>query len=73
MHLLTLDNRELDVLTHALVKFAIDCEAVDDVVDARTADEVCDRVRALDAITSSSWREWVRHAGVGPHKGKPQG
>jgi hypothetical protein len=73
MLVLVLDPTEAQIALDAINVFATEAEGDGRDVDARIADGVGDRLRALERIDRRETLEWVRHAGVGPYRAKPQG
>lgn len=71
--LLALRGSELTVVLDALVAFANQCEADGDACGvAPVADYVAARIRGLDGMCSIGI-EWMRLAGIGRFKNRPQG
>lgn len=72
--LLPVTSVELGVVLDALVRHAYACEADGDVLgDAPHADRVADRVRALQPLADAAIVQMLQHAGIGPHRHRPQG
>lgn len=72
--LLPLTSAEADVVLHALVSFATECEEKDDPCnDVPTADAVSDRIRLLTRCADEGIRQALLSMGMGVSKGRPQG
>ena len=73
MYLIAVDTLELDALKDAIGEFADRAANEDRESEFEISLRIWKRLDTLDAIERVTGREWVRHAGVGPWRAKPQG